>query len=84
MHRKDGDFLPLPAPARVTEAETHLHQALQLIMHYGAVSGDRQRAWLLDQVTRVLAGDNYEMVVAEAESGERGAKTYVWDEGVSP
>ena len=82
--RKQPAFTPTPAVAKSTEADAHIRQALQILMHYGAMPGERQKAWVIDQLARILAGDSYEMVVAEATSGEDGPQTYEWDDGVAP
>lgn len=58
--------------------------ALELIVQYGGIDGDHHKAWVLDQVTRVLAGAEYGALVKEAKAGEDGPETYGWDEGIAP
>jgi hypothetical protein len=40
--------------------------------------------WVLDQVVRILTGDDYEQWVTDAKDGEDGPNTYDWDEGIPP
>ena len=58
--------------------------AIDLIVQYGGIDGDHHKAWVLDQVVRILAGDEYGRIVAEAKAGEDGPDTYEWDDGVAP
>lgn len=42
------------------------------------------KAWVLDQVARILAGDQYGEFVAIACAGPAGPATYSWDVGIAP
>lgn len=64
--------------------EEKIQEALRLAMRYGGVSGDHHKAWVIDQMVRVLAGESYEIFVAMAKDGEEGADTYAWNEGIAP
>lgn len=66
------------------ELKSAIDQALELIVQYGQTDGDHHKAWVLDQVTRVLTGADYEKFVADACDGEDGPDTYDWDVGVPP
>lgn len=35
-------------------------------------------------MVRILAGDDYESIVANAKAGEDGPETYSWEEGIAP
>lgn len=59
-------------------------EALSLLTRCGQVDGAHHKAWVIDQVTRILAGEYYDLVVSEAKAGEDGPDTYDWDEGVPP
>ena len=59
-------------------------EAVEMIVRYGGIDGSHHKAWVLDQVVRILAGDNYDAIVADARSGEHGPHTYDWDEGIAP
>jgi hypothetical protein len=58
--------------------------ALALIRGCGGIDGEHHKAWVIDQVARILAGKEYEEWVAETKSGEDGPDTYEWDEGIAP
>ena len=59
-------------------------QALELIEEYGGIGGDSHKAWVLDQVARVLTDDLYPEWVQQMKAGEDGPDTYEWDEGTPP
>ena len=61
-----------------------IKQAIDLVVRYGGIDGDHHKAWVLDQVVRVLAGDDYESIVREAKDGEDGPDTYGWYVGIAP
>lgn len=65
----------------MTEKE---HQVLSLIEELGGIDGAHHKQWLLDQIVRVLTGENYAAWVAEHKSGIDGPETYLWDEGIAP
>lgn len=65
-------------------SEVRIQKAIELAVQYGGIDGDHHKAWVIDQIVRVLAGDNYETIVKEAKDGEDGPDTYEWDEGVAP
>ncbi len=58
--------------------------ALDLIGSYGGTDGAHHKQWVLDQVVRVLTGDNYEEWARLQRDGEDGPDTYEWDEGIAP
>jgi hypothetical protein len=60
--------------------------ALDLITKYGAHDGAHHKAWVLDQVVRILCGNTqaYTEWVREYEAGADGPNTYVWDPGIAP
>lgn len=59
-------------------------RALDLIREYGGHDGAHHKDWVLDQVVRVLTGDDYEAWVAETKSGEDGPETYGYETGTPP
>lgn len=59
-------------------------EALELLYQYGDIDGDHHKRWCIDQVVRILTGENYENFVAWACGGEDGPHTYDWDEGTPP
>lgn len=57
---------------------TKIQDALDLICTYGGVDGDFHQKWLVDQLLRILTGEDYDAWVKDyEEDGE-----YEWDEGV--
>jgi hypothetical protein len=61
-----------------------LEAALEIAGRYGGVDGAHHKAWVIDQMVRVLTGPTYEMWVAEQKAGEDGPDTYDWDVGIAP
>lgn len=65
------------AEAEETTAEMSLYisQALETAIRFGGIDGDHHKAWVIDQMVRLLAGDDYADLV---ESNQP------WDEGIAP
>ncbi len=59
-------------------------EALKIISNYGGNDGSHHKQWVLDQVVRELAGDEYADWVRRHCAGADGPNTYEWDEGVPP
>lgn len=68
----------------MTSCTARVIQALDIAQRYGSNDGAHHLQWVIDQMVRVLAGDDYERFVAEAKSGEDGPETYSWDIGIAP
>lgn len=64
--------------------EEKIAAAIDLAVRYGGISGDHHKAWVIDQMVRVLAGDGYEQLVKEACDGPDGPNSWEWDEGIAP
>lgn len=60
-----------------------IEEALSLA-EYGQIDGAHHKTWTIDQMVRVLTGDNYDAWVAEYCRGEDGPETYEWDTGIAP
>lgn len=58
--------------------------ALDLAVRYGQIDGDHHKAWVIDQIVRVLTGEGYERLIREANDGEDGPDTYSWNTGIAP
>lgn len=58
-----------------------IDKAIALAIKYGSIDGDHHRAWVIDQMVRVLAGDDYERLISEecTEDGEID-----WYTGIAP
>jgi hypothetical protein len=64
--------------------QERIDEAVTLAVRYGGIDGDHHKAWVIDQMVRVLTGERYEEVVRLARSGEDGPDTYDWNEGIAP
>ena len=64
--------------------EERIAAALDLIVRYGGIDGEHHKRWVIDQVARVLAGDGYAKLVADACAGKDGPATFAWDVGIAP
>ena len=66
----DSNPLVFIAPDLVPETlEDRTELALDLIADYGSIAGGHHKAWVLDQVARMLAGDAYEEWKASTGKG---------------
>lgn len=63
---------------------TPSQQAVAIAVSYGGIDGDHHKAWVIDQMVRVLTGDNYAETIAVACAGEDGPDTYSWEVGIAP
>jgi hypothetical protein len=73
LDRVEGGRLDSPYPVGPIE------QALNMIVRCSGCEGEHHKDWVLDQVTRILAGDQYEELVRRA-CGEE----YEWEVGIAP
>lgn len=64
----------------MSEDRRRINTALEFAMSYGQIDGDHHKAWVIDQLVRILASDDYDHFVDEAKSGGE----YDWDVGVAP
>ena len=58
--------------------------ALGVIEQYGGIDGDHHKAWVIDQMVRAIAGEDYEKLVEGAKAGEDGPETFTWEVGIAP
>lgn len=61
-----------------------INKTLEFSVEYGGIDGAHHKDQVIDQIVRLLAGDNYDEVVKEARAGEDGPDTYTWDCGIAP
>lgn len=59
-------------------------EALDLARRFGQIPESHHQAWVIDQMCRVLLGDEYEQWVADAKAGENGPDTHNWYTGIKP
>ena len=65
-------------------SDDKVQAALTMIGEFGGYDGGHHKQWVLDQVVRILTGDNYNDWIADYCDGEDGPDTYEWDEGIPP
>lgn len=58
--------------------------AIDIALRYGQIDGSYHKAWVIDQILRVLTGIRYEQVIRDSCNGGDGPETYAWDTGVAP
>jgi len=61
-----------------------INEAVKIAVQYGGTDGAHHKDWVIDQMTRILTGDEYDRVVATACAGEYGPNTYSWECGIAP
>lgn len=62
----------------VTPIDERLRRVMDLIEHIGQCQGEGHHlVWLLDQIVRIIKGDEYESWIKEEEE-------YGWEEGIAP
>lgn len=64
--------------------EQRITAAIGIAVKYGGIDGAHHKDWVIDQMVRILSGDDYERIVDEARAGEDGPDTYAWEEGIAP
>lgn len=68
----------------VNNLKMAIKEAVDLAVAYGGIDGSHHKDWVIDQMVRVLSGDEYDDVVRNACNGEDGPNTYEWDIGIAP
>jgi hypothetical protein len=68
----------------ITTLQETIDQAISLAVRYGGIDEAHHKAWTIDQMFRILAGDKYSDIVKNACDGEDGPNTYSWDCGIAP
>jgi len=68
----------------VSEPSVKIEKALELIFNYSQIDGGHHRAWVIDQVTRLLTGDGYAGFVGRHCCDPETGECYSWDEGIAP
>lgn len=64
--------------------EDRILQALTIAFEDGQVDGSHHKMWVIDQMVRILAGDNYDALVKRHCHGNYGDDTFEWDCGIAP
>jgi len=58
--------------------------ALEVIYSYGQSDGDHHKAWVIDQVVRILTASGYDKWVADYKNTTDPADTYDYYTGIIP
>lgn len=66
------------------EDNKRIEKAVELAINFGGIDGAHHKTWVIDQMLRILTGENYEQTIKEACSGEDGENTYDWETGIAP
>lgn len=69
-----------------TENESEkITKAVEIISYYGGIDAGHHKQWVIDQVLKVLLGDDtYSKWLMAYCNGEDGPDTYEWDTGIAP
>lgn len=70
--------------SELRKKDEQIEKAIDLAIQYGQIDGAHHKTWVIDQIVRMLTGDNYGNIISEACDGEDGADTYDWDIGIAP
>lgn len=68
----------------MTEEKQRIERAINLACRYGGAEKIHHLQWVVDQMVRELAGDQYSEIVAKTIAGEDGPNTYTWEIGIAP
>lgn len=72
----------MPKPEQLLQKQ--INDAIGIALGFGTVQGSGHKMWVIDQMVRKLAGENYESIIAEFSMGGDGPDTHRWDEGIMP
>ena len=61
-----------------------IEEAIAVAIQYGGIDGSHHKDWVIDQMVRILAGEDYDNIIKEACFGEDGENTYSWETGIAP
>ena len=77
IEKEDANWLE---EEEIRDAKDYIrHSAMQMIIDHGGHDGEHHKDWCLDQVFRILAGDQYQSIVDDQKSAG-----YEWNEGIAP
>ena len=58
--------------------------ALDVAVQFGGIDGAHHKDWVIDQMVRALAGDDYDRLVVDACLGSERPNMYEWNTGIAP
>lgn len=64
----------------------NIEKALDIAWRYAQIDGDHHKMWVIDQMVRVLCGNNeeYGKWIAAYEAPLDDGDYYIWDKGIAP
>lgn len=67
-------------------AEDRIKEALEIAWSYAQVDGAHHKAWVIDQMVRVLCGGEKEYIewIKAYETPVSSEEYYEWDSGIAP
>lgn len=68
----------------MSDMNDRISAALEVARRFGSIDGEHHKTWVIDQMVRALAGDDYAEWVREQKDGEDGPDSYEWNEGIPP
>ena len=66
--------------------DERIEKALEIAWDYGQIDGSHHRLWVIDQMVRVLCGneEEYKKWVKKYEEPLEDGDYYSWDKGIAP
>ena len=81
--KKDKEAIETLLTAYEKEKEKN-NNVLGLIFEYGQTDGEHHKAWVIDQIVRIITENNYDKWVQHYEYDEETDEDYFWDIGIAP
>ena len=73
------------------DLQHRVYNALTLAFSYAQIDGSHHRIWVIDQMVRMLTGDQYDKWIEVYQAGEPDEEgygeediLYEWDTGIAP
>ena len=66
------------------ERDEKIEKVLELLFQYGQIDGDHHKAWVIDQIVKILTKDKYDEWVRNYVYDEETGDTYSWYKGIAP
>lgn len=66
------------------EKDKQIEEVLNLIFEFGQIDGDHHKAWVIDQIVKILTKDKYDEWVRNYVYDEETGDTYSWYKGIAP
>ncbi len=69
-----------------TVTDDRVIKVLEFVWNYGQIDGDHHKAWVIDQIVRILCGsdEEYKKWIDKYEEPLEDGDYYSWNEGINP